>query len=88
MVRTQIRNLPRRRPLFTFDPAAPRDGRDLYLFGGDYGTFDGKTAAKFFVPAASCLDELTYPAATGTSIPFRCVECVRRSPNLKFSEYF
>ena len=40
----QIRGLPRPRLLFTFDPIAPRDGRDLYLFAD--GTFDGKTPAK------------------------------------------
>ena len=75
MALTQICNLPRQRPLFTFDPAVPRDGKDLYLFGGD-GTFDGKTAAKFFVPTANSLDELTYPAAVGKSILPRQAELV------------
>ena len=56
----QIRCLPRRRPVFTFEPRAPWDGRDLHLFEG---TFDGRTPAKFFVPAANSLRELTYPAA-------------------------
>ena len=56
----QIRCLPRRRPVFTFEPRAPLDGRDLNLFEG---TFDGRTPAKFFVPSANSLNELTYPNA-------------------------